>query len=100
MSDVRHFIRRLHEEGFDTGDTGAAIVPVLLGNETLAFAMAGQCNVEGIYVMPVIYPAVPKGTERLRMNVTCDHRREELDYAVGALVRARTAVEERPFLNR
>ncbi len=100
MSNVRYFVRRLHEEGFDTGDTGAAIVPVLLGRETLAFAMAGQCNVEGIYVMPVIYPAVPKGTERLRMNVTCDHRREELDYAVSALVRARTAVEERPLLNQ
>jgi glycine C-acetyltransferase len=96
MSNVRYFVRRLREEGFDTGNSETAIVPVLLGNEAAAFEMAEQCNQEGIYVMPVIYPAVPKGTERLRMNVTCDHRREDLDYAVHALVRARIAVEEAP----
>ena len=44
--------------------------------------------------MPVVYPAVPKGGERLRMCVTCDHRREDLDYAVQALVRARAAVKK------
>ena len=94
MSNVRYLVRRLHEEGFDTGNTETAIVPVLLGSEALAFEMAEQCNLEGLYVMPVAYPAVPKGAERLRMNVTCDHRREDLDYAVRALVRARTAAEE------
>ena len=56
--------------------------------------MARECNLEGIYVMPVVYAAVPKGTEGLRMNVTCDHQREDLDYAVDALVRARTAVKK------
>jgi len=94
MSNVGYFILRLREEGFDVGNSETAIVPVLLRSESLALEMAGQCNVEGIYVMPVVYPAVPKGTERLRMNVTCDHEREDLDYAVHALVRARAVVEE------
>jgi hypothetical protein len=38
--------------------------------------------------MPVTYPAVARGTERLRMNVTCDHRREDLDLAVAVLIEA------------
>ena len=95
MANVHYFVGRLQEEGFDTGDTETAIVPVVLRSEALAFEMAKQCNLEGIYVMPVIYPAVTKGTERLRMNVTYDHRREDLDYAVRAMVRARTNVKGR-----
>ena len=95
MANVHYFVGRLQEEGFDTGDTETAIVPVMLRSEALAFEMAKQCNLEGIYVMPVIYPAVTKGTERLRMNVTYDHRREDLDYAVRAMVRARTNVKSR-----
>jgi 8-amino-7-oxononanoate synthase len=94
LSNVRYFIKRLEEEGFDTGNSESAIIPVLLGSEAMAFEMAAQCNLEGVYVMPVIYPAVPKSTERLRMNVTCDHRHEDLEYAVLTLVRARVAVEE------
>ncbi len=94
MSNVGYFIRCLREEGFDVGNSETAIVPILLRSESLAFEMAKQCNMEGIYVMPVAYPAVPKGAERLRMNVTCDHQREDLDYAVYALVRARTAAKE------
>jgi glycine C-acetyltransferase len=94
MSNVKYFVRRLQEEGFDVGNSETAIVPVLLRSESLAFDMAKQCNLEGIYVMPVVYPAVPKGAERLRLNVTCDHDRGDLDYAIHALLRARAAVKE------
>ena len=52
-----------------------------------------RSDVHNSGVMPVVYPAVPKGAERLRMNVTCDHQREDLDYAIHALVRARAVVE-------
>jgi 8-amino-7-oxononanoate synthase len=75
------------------GNSETAIVPILLRSESLAFEMANQCNIEGVYVMPVVYPAVHKGEERLRMNVTCDHKHEDLDYAVQALVRARAALD-------
>jgi 8-amino-7-oxononanoate synthase len=85
MSNVDYFISRLHESRFDTGNTASAIVPILLGSEAAAFEMARRCNAEGLYVMPVAYPAVAKGAERLRLNVTCDHRREDLDFAVSVL---------------
>lgn len=94
MSNVHHFIRRLRETGFDVGRTASAIVPILLGSETLAFEMARRCNLEGLYAMPVAYPAVTRGAERLRMNVTCDHRRQDLDFAVRVLVGVRAALEE------
>ncbi len=93
MSNARYLSRRLRDEGFNVGNSESAIVPVLFGNEDRAFEMARRCHLEGIYVMPVAHPAVPKGEERLRMNVTCEHQQEDLDYAVESLRRARTAVE-------
>jgi 7-keto-8-aminopelargonate synthetase-like enzyme len=44
-----------------------------------------------LYATPVTHPVVPKGAERLRMNVTCDHRRKDLDFAIKVLQRSRTA---------
>jgi glycine C-acetyltransferase len=88
MSNVRYFVGRLRDAGFRVGSTASAIVPIVLGSESLAFDMARACNEQGIYAMPVTYPAVARGTERVRMNVTCDHRREELDAAVAVLLGA------------
>jgi glycine C-acetyltransferase len=89
MSNVHYFIRHLRRAGFDVGSSASAIVPILLGSEALAFHFATRCNLEDLYVMPVVYPAVPKGAERLRMNVTCDHQRRDLDFAIEVLQRVR-----------
>lgn len=91
MDNVNYFIGRLRETGFAVGRTASAIVPILLGSEARAFEMAKQCNLQGIYAMPVVYPAVAPGAERLRMNVTCDHHRRDLDRAVRVLVIVRAA---------
>jgi glycine C-acetyltransferase len=94
MSNVDYFMRRLRESGFNMGNSASAIVPILLGDESLALEMARRCNLAGVYVMPVTYPAVAKGTERLRMNVTSDHQPEDLEFAVRILVAARAALGE------
>jgi glycine C-acetyltransferase len=91
-ANVGYFTSRLCEEGFDIGNSESAIIPVLLKDETIAFEMARQCNEDGVFAMPVAYPAVAKGAERLRMNVTAAHAPENLDYAVQVLLRARAAI--------
>ena len=96
MSNVRYFIARLREQGFDVGDTETAIVPILLESEAHAFEMARHCHLNGVFAMPVVYPAVAAGTERLRMNVTSEHRRADLDFAVRRLVEARQSTATRP----
>jgi glycine C-acetyltransferase len=93
FANVTYFLARLRAEGFNIGSTETAIIPVLLGDEAKAFEMARYCHNQGVYVMPVGYPAVPKGAERLRMNVTCDHRQSDLDHALNVLLQARKHVE-------
>ena len=91
-TSVAYFLGRLHDAGFNTGATASAIIPILLGSEDLAVAMAGECSRRGIHVRPVVYPAVRRGSERLRMNVTSAHRREDLDTAVTVLSEARATL--------
>ena len=93
-TNTRYFTRRLVEAGFDIGNTQTAIVPILLGGESLAFEMARLSNEEGLYVLPVTYPAVPRGEARLRTSVTSEHCQEDLDRAVRTLSRARVAARE------
>jgi glycine C-acetyltransferase len=88
VSGVRHLIQQLEEAGFKVGDSSSAIVPILLNSEDAAVELARRCNQYGLYAMPVLSPAVPRGTERLRLSVTCAHRRKDLDMAVSILRRA------------
>ncbi|MCP4167223.1 MAG: hypothetical protein GY759_15240 [Chloroflexi bacterium] len=44
--------------------------------------MTKYCQDNGIFVLPVLSPAVPPGTSRLRANVTAAHTIADIDYAL------------------
>ncbi|QPT14137.1 aminotransferase class I/II-fold pyridoxal phosphate-dependent enzyme [Serratia rubidaea] len=92
MENITYFVAALRREGFEVRAEQAAIVPIMIYSESQAFAMAQYCHQRDIYVMPVGYPAVSKGLERLRMNVTYHHSKDDLDLALQVLCAAREAV--------
>ena len=53
--------RELDTLGFDTGDSDSPVIPLLVGEDRMAFAMAMQLQEAGLFVNPVITPAVPAG---------------------------------------
>lgn len=83
-----YYLRGLRRLGFDTGNTETAIIPVMTRNESLTLAMTKRCRAEGLFVVPVAFPAVPLNAPRLRTCVSALHSREDLDFALDVLARA------------
>ena len=63
------------------------IIPVMLGEATLATRMADRLLQEGIYVIGFSYPVVPKGQARIRVQISAAHAREQLERAVSAFAK-------------
>ena len=69
------------------------IVPVRVGNPELCKAATDRLlNVHGIYIQPINYPTVPRGTERLRITPTPFHDDALIDTLAHALVETWTAL--------
>ena len=86
--NVQYFISGLQKAGFDTGLTCTPIVPIMVGTEQRALAMTKYCQDHGIFVLPVLPPAVPEGTARLRANVTAAHTIDDIQFALDVFIQA------------
>jgi 5-aminolevulinate synthase len=88
---------RLKGLGLPIIDHGSHIVPVMVGNPVHTKVLSDMLLEEhGIYVQPINFPTVPRGTERLRFTPSPVHGPRELD----ALVKAMDALWSHCALNR
>jgi 5-aminolevulinate synthase len=91
---------RLLAAGLPVLDSPSHILPVMVGNAGLAKRVTDELmNVFGIYVQPINYPTVPRGTERLRITPHPHHTADEQQELIESL----TSVWERlalPALRR
>ncbi|MCH7497207.1 MAG: glycine C-acetyltransferase [Candidatus Marinimicrobia bacterium] len=81
------FREQLSAAGFDITPGEHPIVPLMLGEAKLAQDMAAAMLEEGIYVIGFFYPVVPKGTARIRVQISAAHTQAHLDRAVAAFVK-------------
>ncbi len=85
--NVMFFRSQLAALGFTIVPGDHPIIPVMLGEATLATRMADRLLEEGIYVIGFSYPVVPKGQARIRVQMSAAHTREQLDQAVSAFAK-------------
>ncbi|WP_090221164.1 5-aminolevulinate synthase [Epibacterium ulvae] len=79
---------RLKGLGLPIVDHGTHIVPVVVGNPVHTKKLSDMLlDDHGIYVQPINYPTVPRGTERLRFTPSPVHGSGEIDALVGAMDR-------------
>ncbi|AZV77822.1 5-aminolevulinate synthase [Parasedimentitalea marina] len=88
---------RLKGLGFPIIDHGSHIVPVMVGNPVHTQKLSDMLLADyGIYVQPINFPTVPRGTERLRFTPSPVHGPKEID----ALIKAMDALWSHCALNR
>jgi 5-aminolevulinate synthase len=84
--NVRHVRARLAAMGIPTLDNPSHIVPVMVGEPMKCKRISDWLMREhGIYVQPINYPTVPKGTERLRITPSPVHSDADIDRLITAL---------------
>jgi 8-amino-7-oxononanoate synthase len=95
-ADGEAMVRELHEKaaymrkglteiGFDLGHSNSHIMPIMIRDETKAMFTHVALLENGVLMVPIMYPAVKEGEERLRLNVTRGHSYEDIDQALELL---------------
>lgn len=79
--------RELAGLGFDTGDSESPVIPIVVGDDLVAFKMVHRLHEEGVFVNCVISPAVPVGRAMIRTSYMATHTRAHLDRALDAIGR-------------
>jgi 8-amino-7-oxononanoate synthase len=71
--------------GFELGDSETPILPVYCRDLTLAFQFCKDLQENGVFVNPVVYPAVAPGSELIRISLMATHTEKQIDFALEKL---------------
>lgn len=81
------FKKEMQLLGFNTGVTQTPIVPVMLGEATLAQKFSQRLFEEGVFAMAIGYPTVPQGKARIRVMNSAAHSLNDLEAALDVFSR-------------
>lgn len=81
-ANTKHFRAGISQVGFDVLPGEHPIVPIMLGDASLAAQVADALLQKGIYVIGFSYPVVPQGKARIRTQISAAHSIEDLDFAI------------------
>jgi len=61
------------------------IIPIIIGSEDRTSFISKKLSENGIVAIPIIPPAVPSGASRLRIQITAEHNKDDIDKLVNLL---------------
>lgn len=82
------YTQGLQAQGWDTMLATTCVVPVLVGEEGKTMDLTRMLFDRGIFVCPIVHPAVPRGTERLRTCLMATHTDDDIAQVLEAFSEA------------
>lgn len=94
MWDNTHYAKaQLDDLGFDTGHSCTPIIPIFVRDVDKTFMLTRALQDMGVFVNPVITPAVPPEDTLIRFSLMATHTFEQIDEAIGKLARIARKLE-------
>ncbi len=86
-ANTRHAKQMLDELGFDTGHSETPIIPIYIRDVNMTFMLTRQLQEEGVFVNPVITPAVPPEESLIRFSLMATHSFDQIDTAINKIAK-------------
>ncbi|KGN74366.1 2-amino-3-ketobutyrate CoA ligase [Porphyromonas macacae] len=77
----------LRNLGFEIGNTSTPIIPLFIRDNDLTFQITHDLFEEGLFVNPVVAPAVAPGSTLIRFSLMATHTYKQLDYGIDKLAK-------------
>jgi len=91
--NARLMRRRLQESGFEIGECESPVIPVYCRDQYQALRMAVLLQEEGVFVNPVVPPAVPPDGALIRISLMVTHTDEHIEFAIEKMVKVGRELE-------
>lgn len=88
LNRIADYMRREYQRmGFNTGKSCTPVIPIIIGDDMLTFGTWKLLFESGVFVNPVISPAVPPGNQLLRTSYMATHTDEQLEQVLETFQR-------------
>ncbi len=85
--NTRYAIDRFRDLGFEIGHTASPIIPLYVRDNQKTFAFSAAAFRDGVFINPVVSPAVPSEESLIRFSLMATHTIEQIDRAADILYR-------------
>src|ERR1700709_336483 len=86
--NTNYAMKLLLDEGFDLGPTESPILPIYVRDNDKTFLVTKYLQSAGVFVNPVVSPAVPSDSSLLRFSLMATHTFEQIDEAIEKITKA------------
>jgi len=85
--NTRFFVEGVRALGLDTGNSETPVVPIVVGEDSVALEMVHRLDKAGVFVNCVLSPATPPGRALIRTSLMATHTTDQLARALEAIER-------------
>jgi len=86
-ANTNYAMKILNDEGFDLGPTETPIIPIYIRDNMKTFNLTCGLQEQGVFVNPVVSPAVPPDSTLIRFSLMATHTFVQIDEALGKLIK-------------